>query len=82
MNRPDLSGVLELCGPAGLQIDPRQASYFLSREKIVPSAGVKNGLGRAAHLMFAAMATNAGSVTDFFSIPGNRVVELGACVQL
>jgi K+ transporter len=28
------------------------------------------------------MARNAGDVTDFFNIPTNRVVELGARVQL
>ena len=32
--------------------------------------------------VFAAMARNAGSVTDFFRIPTNRVVELGTRVEL
>ena len=32
--------------------------------------------------IFAAMARNAGSVTDFFEIPPNRVVELGARVEI
>ena len=31
---------------------------------------------------FAAMARNAGSVTDFFRIPTNRVVELGTRVEI
>src|SRR5687768_7184646 len=35
MNRPDVGDALELCGPAGLQIEPQEMSYFLSREKIV-----------------------------------------------
>ena len=32
--------------------------------------------------VFSAMARNAGSVTDFFNIPSNRVVELGTRVEL
>ena len=82
MNRPDVGAALELCGPAGLTLDPQQVSYFLSREKIVPSAGAKGLMGRAGQLIFTAMAQNAGSVTDFFKIPSNRVVELGTRIQL
>ena len=82
MNRPDVGDALELCGPAGLQIDPQQVSYFLSREKIVPAVGAKSRLARWRDGLFAAMARNAGSVTDFFNIPPNRVVELGTRVEV
>jgi len=82
MDRPDVGAALELCGPAGLQLDPQEVSYFLSREKIVPSAGTKNGLARWGDRIFAAMARNAGSVTDYFNIPTNRVVELGTRVEI
>ena len=82
MNRPDVCSALELCGPAGLQLDPRQATYFLSREKIVPSAHANNTLEYVKQLIFSAMARNAGSATDFFKIPTNRVVELGTRIQL
>ena len=30
----------------------------------------------------AAMARNAGNVTDYFNIPTNRVIELGSRVQI
>ena len=32
--------------------------------------------------MFSAMARNAGSITDYFNIPTNRVIELGTRVQI
>jgi KUP system potassium uptake protein len=74
---------LELCGPAsGLQIDPMEVSYFLSREKVVPSPDGKGMVDRLRDRLFAAMARNAGSVTDFFNIPTNRVVELGTRVEI
>jgi len=82
MDRPDVGVALELCGPAGLQIEPMEISYFMSREKIVPSAVAKNALARFRDRVFTAMARNAGSVTDYFNIPTNQVVELGTRVEL
>ncbi|HKW48654.1 MAG TPA: potassium transporter Kup [Gemmatimonadaceae bacterium] len=81
MEQPDVGLALELCGPHGLQLEPMNVSYFLSREKIVPAARV-HGLARWRDLVFSAMARNAGSVTDFFNIPANRVVELGTRVEI
>jgi KUP system potassium uptake protein len=82
MNRPDIGEALALCGPAGLQIEPMDVSFFMSREKIVPSAGAKNVFARWRDRIFAAMARNSGSVTDFFNIPTNQVVELGTRVEI
>jgi KUP system potassium uptake protein len=81
MDQPDLTLALELCGAQGLQLDPMQVSYFLSREKIVP---VEGGAGMALwrDRLFAFLARNAGSVTDFFNIPTNRVVELGTRIEI
>ena len=83
MESPDVVHALELCGPAGLQVDPLQVSYFLSREKIVPRASdAPAALPAWRARLFAAMVRNAGSITDFFNVPPNRVVELGTRVEL
>ena len=58
-----------------------QVTYFLSREKIVPGT-TKKGVVRRRDRIFAAMARNAGDITDFFNIPTNRVVELGTRVEI
>ena len=58
-----------------------ELSYFLSREKIVPGAA-EGGMALWRDRVFAAMARNAGSITDFFNIPTNRVVELGTRVEI
>ncbi|MDQ2917695.1 MAG: potassium transporter Kup [Pseudomonadota bacterium] len=81
MEHPDVALALEVCAVDGLQVDPMQVSYFLSREKIVPGTS-ERGIARARDQLFAAMARNAGSITDFFNIPTNRVVELGTRVEL
>jgi KUP system potassium uptake protein len=81
MNRPDITRALELCSALGLEFDMMETSFFLSRQKIVPTAG---GIGMAfwRDRIFAAMARNAGNITDYFNIPTNRVIELGARVQI
>jgi KUP system potassium uptake protein len=81
MDRRDVTLALELCAPFGLQLEPMEVSYFLSREKIVPGAASK-GMAPWRDRIFAAMARNAGSITDFFGIPTNRVVELGTRVEI
>jgi KUP system potassium uptake protein len=81
MESPDAALALELCAPEGLQLDPMQVTYFLSREKIVPGTG-ERGLARWRDRLFAAMARNAGNLSDYFNVPMNRVVELGTRVEL
>jgi KUP system potassium uptake protein len=81
LERPDVANALELCGPCGLQVEPMEVSYFTSREKIVPAKGGP-GMALWRDRMFSAMARNAGTVTDFFNIPNNRVVELGSRVEI
>ena len=81
MNRPDVTRALEHCGALGLDIDAMQTSYFVSRQRVVPSAG-RGGMALWRERIFAAMARNAGNVTDYFNIPTNRVVELGTRVLI
>ena len=81
MNRPDATRALEHCGALGLEIEPMQTSYFVSRQRVVPSAG-PGGMAYWRERLFAAMARNAGNVTDYFNIPTNRVVELGTRVLI
>ena len=81
MERPDVALALELCAPEGLQLDPMEVTYFLSREKIVPRT-TEGGIAQWRDRVFATMARNAGSITDFFNIPTNRVVELGTRVEI
>ena len=81
MDRPDIPRALAACAANGCSTDEMDVSYFLSRDKIVP---VEGGPGMALwrERLFAAMARNAGSVTDYFAIPTNRAVELGARVEI
>jgi KUP system potassium uptake protein len=59
-----------------------ETSFFLSRELIVPVEKGAGGMALWRDRMFAAMARNAGNITDYFNIPTNRVIELGTRVQI
>ena len=85
MNRPDVQRALELCTALGLEFNPMETSFFLSRQKIVPVHGNvegRRGMALWRERIFAAMARNAGNVTDYFNIPTNRVIELGSRIEI
>ena len=71
---------LELCAPLGLEFNMMDTSFFLSRETLIPTA--KPGMALWREKLFVNMARNAGSVTAYFQIPTNRVIELGTQVEL
>jgi KUP system potassium uptake protein len=81
MNRLDVTRALQQCAAFGLELDPAQTSYFVSRQRVLPSVG-RGGMALWRERLFAAMARNAANVTDYFNIPSNRVVELGLRLQL
>ena len=59
----------------------RRKTYFLGRESIV--AGSRSaGLPRWKLALFRVMSRNARDAAAYFGLPANRVVELGAQVQL
>jgi KUP system potassium uptake protein len=82
MNRPDVISALTLAAAQGMEFDMMQTSFFLSRQQIVPSPNGPSTMARWRERLFAAMARNAGNVTDYFNIPTNRVIELGTRVEI
>ena len=81
-NQPDVPAALELCKEAGLEFNLFETSFFLSREKVIPT--IRNGGGMALwrERLFAAIARNASSAVDYFNLPTNRVIELGTQVEI
>lgn len=55
-------------------------SYFLGRERVVPSR--RPGMPRWRKQLFALLNGNARSAADFYQLPPNRVVELGAQIEI
>ena len=80
MDELDLPAAMACCAPLGLTFDMMDTSFFLGRETLVPRLGKNMVLWREK--LFIAMYRNAGSITAYFKIPPNRVVELGTQVIL
>jgi KUP system potassium uptake protein len=80
MDTPDLPEALEWCAEQGLRLEMMDTSFFLGRETLIPKAG--SGMAVWREKVFIAMVRNARSAADYFMLPPNRVVELGAQVVL
>ena len=77
---PNVPRALFACSERGLDFDIMDTTFFLSRETLVPSA--EKGMPLWQDKLYAFMARNATTATQFFSIPTNRFVELGAQVEI
>jgi KUP system potassium uptake protein len=80
METPNVPRILRRCEEQGLRVAPEQASYFLGRETILTSG--RSRLAKWRKMLFVYLARNARPANAFFRIPPNRVVELGAQVEL
>ena len=79
MQTPNIPEVLARAAAQGVPIPPMDTSYYLGRERLVLTGHAK--MHRWRKQLFALMSRNARSATEFFQIPPNRVVELGAQIE-
>jgi KUP system potassium uptake protein len=80
MESPHVPNLLSGVEAPGFDVDPRRASYFLGREKLIPTA--KPGMALWREKVFALMSRNAQGATAYYHLPSNQVVELGAQVEI
>ena len=83
METPDVPAVLAKCAEEGLLAKPLETTYYLGRERLIPlpSSESKVRLAKWRKTLFVFMSANSRTATEFFQIPPNRVVELGAQMQ-
>jgi KUP system potassium uptake protein len=80
MQDPNVPDVLSLIDHPDLNFDPAQTTFFLGRETLI--ATDRPGMAIWRERLFAMMSRNSRPATHFFGLPPNRVVELGAQVEL
>jgi KUP system potassium uptake protein len=85
MQKPNVPRLLELLPRqrppnVRLEIDPMQTTYYLGRETLLPDGPSTMAYWRKR--LFIVLARNAQSASAFFGLPPNRVVEMGAQIQL
>jgi KUP system potassium uptake protein len=85
METPDVPVLLEsiprraIAGPK-LEFKPMETTFFLGRETLLPTGPSRMATWRKR--LFIVMSRNAQTASSFFGLPPNRVVELGAQIQL
>jgi len=78
---PDVQTVLDLAKrKLGMEFELMETSFFMARESVIPSK--LPGMSMWRERLFAWMHQNGAKPSDFFSIPANRVVELGTKVEI
>jgi KUP system potassium uptake protein len=80
MESPRLPAALASLRKLGMKFDIMTTSFFLGRRtiKVSPNSGMPAWQDK----LFIALSKQAINATDFFSIPSDRVVELGAQVTV
>lgn len=79
-NRVDVLQALTLCQAHHLSFDLEQTSFFMSRETFVPLGA--QGMAIWCEHLFLFMVRNAHHMADYLELPPNRVIELGAQIDL
>jgi KUP system potassium uptake protein len=80
MESPRVPAALAMLRKVGLKFDIMTTSFFLGRRTLKTSS--KSGMPKWQDRLFVALSREAANATDFFAIPSERVVELGAQVTV
>ena len=81
MEHPDVPAALELAAENGsISYKPLETTFFLGRETIV--LGPSDEMAPWRKRLYGFMARNAEEATKHYSIPVNRVVELGIQIAI
>jgi len=80
MEDPDVPKALKKWSIPGPAFDPMDTTFFASREALTAKAD--QGMALWRDKLFLIMSRNATPATEFFGIPGNRLVELGTQVVI
>ena len=80
MESPRVPAALAAMRKAGLKYDIMTTSFFLGRRSIKESA--TSEMPAWQDKLYVALTKQSANATDFFSIPSDRVVELGARVTI
>ena len=80
METPEVPALLASIEIPGVSFDPASTSFFLGRETLLATA--RPGMAIWRERLFSWMVRNAQGAALYFRLPPNRVVELGAQIEL
>ena len=77
---PNVPRLLELALAEGIEVDPETVTFVMGRETLLATRRAGMALWRES--LFAVMSRNAQRAAAFFGIPSERVLEVGAQIEL
>ena len=77
---PNVLRELERANVPGLELDLNQLSFFVGRANV--KSGARPGMAQWRERLYSALIRVATRPTEFFRIPPDRVIELGAEVEI
>ncbi|HEX8788909.1 MAG TPA: potassium transporter Kup [Telluria sp.] len=77
----DIPHALSLCAEHGLPFELMETSFFIARQTVIPSQA-KDRLPHILESLFALLYRNARSGADYYHVPANRIIELGAQIAI
>lgn len=80
MEIPEVPALLASVEVPGVSFDPASTSFFLGRETLLATS--RPGMAIWRERLFSWMVRNAQGAALYFRLPTNRVVELGAQIEL
>jgi KUP system potassium uptake protein len=80
MEEPKIGTIFALSRSKGVNLDMKEASFFLGREKL--SIGEHPVMWRWRSHLFLFLARNAMDAAAFFDIPSDQVIEVGVQLEL
>lgn len=80
MERPNVLSLMQKCESLDESFHLKDPTFFLGREILVSGTGKELSFWRK--LLFGFMAKNAASANSYFSLPLDRVIEVGMQVEL
>ena len=80
MEDPNVPRILRMAATRGLDIDLDNTSFFLGRERLL--ARKKSGMPVWREKIFAFLSRNALGATAYYHIPPDRVMEVGAQIEV
>src|SRR3954469_8324439 len=80
-DNPDVPAALRAVRAQGVDVDPDTVSYYLNHVTLVPAKG-RRGMARWRKALFSFLYRNATPAAHYFNLPPDRVVEVGAYVNL
>ncbi len=80
MDKTNINQIIEMLMEKGIRINMEKTTFFLGRETLL--ATKKSIFGHLRDRLFIFLSNNSQRATEFFSLPANRVFEVGTQVEI